>query len=446
MLGKEAAARLIQTALEASTADQTEVFVYAGSNALTRYANSAIHQNVTESAIEVKVRVALGSKLGVASTNRLTKADIRKVVESATTIARLQRENDAFHSFPTALAPPEVAGYSKRTATCSPEERADVVGEICGRARAAGMQAFGAFTTSLQEFAVANSLGVSTYFAGTTADLHAVVMTDNSSGYAAQTACDVADIDSAIVAAEAVDKASRGRNPVDLASGEYEVVLDEYVTVDMLAMLAVLGLGAKAVQEKRSFLTGKLGQPIMGPNVTIWDDGLNREGLPLPFDFEGVPKSKVVFVDRGIASGMVYDSLTATRDGVQSTGHALPAPNTLGPLPLNLFMAGGDATKGDLIRSVKRGLWVTRFWYTRPVQPLSVMVTGMTRDGTFLIENGEVTRAVRSARYTQSYVEALNNVELLTKDVKLLKGELFGAFRVPALKINYWRFQGSSAD
>jgi PmbA protein len=190
-------------------------------------------------------------------------------------------------------------------------------------------------------------------------------------------------------------------------------------------------------------MKGKIGEKVMGDNVTLWDDGLAPDTIALPFDYEGVPRQKVTFVENGIARGVVYDTITAQREGRESTGHSLPAPNSLGPYAAHLFMAAGSTPKSDMIKSVERGIWVTRFWYTRVVHPMMVLITGMTRDGTFLIENGEVTRPVKNFRFTTSYLDALNNVKAISRETKLFRDDWSGAARrVPALLVDGFRFTG----
>ena len=188
----------------------------------------------------------------------------------------------------------------------------------------------------------------------------------------------------------------------------------------------------------------------MGENITLWDDGLAADTIPNPFDFEGVPKQRVTFVEQGVARDVVWDSYYAGKEarlpdgqGRESTGHALPAGNTFGPVPSNMYLAAGDATLDDMVASTKRGVWVSRFWYTRPVHPLNVVVTGMTRDGTFLIEDGKITSPIRTLRFTQSYLEAMNRVEAIGKTT-MLSQAIVGVSRVPALKIAKWNFTGVS--
>jgi predicted Zn-dependent protease len=390
LLGPERIREITQRILDCSTADQTEVVVLAGESELTRFASSRIHQNVAERNVQVRVRVVTGTKVGVASSNDLSDAALRQVAASALLIARLRPENPDFHSLPAPHAVPEVAAYITETARCTPERRAQAVSEICRRSQENGLLASGAFTTSSSEIAVGNSLGVFAYAPSTYADLSTVIMSNDSSGFAGSTSTDVGAIDAQQVAREAIDKALRSRGPQSIAPGEYTVILEEEAVSEVLSYLAYLGFGASAMQEGRSFMAGHLGERITGENISIWDDGLDPSGLPCSFDLEGVPKQHVDLITRGVAHAVVYDSYTAQREGKQSTGHALPAPNPMGPLPGNLFLATGQATKQQMLASMDRGLWVTRFHYVNPVHPLKAVLTGMTRDGTFLIEHGEI--------------------------------------------------------
>lgn len=426
-----------------SSADQTEVLLFSTHSALTRFANSYIHQNVEQTSVEVAVRAVLGKKVGVAGTNILSDDSLRAVVERATTLARHQKENAEFRSLPSPGPVKQIDAYVERTAACGPDERADVVAKVCDAARKAGVKAAGAFRTSASEVVVANSLGVFAYHRETNADINTTIMSDTSSGYADRLGIDVAEIDGEALAAEAIDKCLRSVDPVSLDPGDYAVVLEDYAVADILDYLAYLAFGAQAYQEKRSFLSGRLGQQVMGENISIWDDGLAADTIPMPFDFEGVPKQRVELITDGIAKGVVYDAYYGGREGQRSTGHALPAGATFGPLPSNLFLKAGTATKEEMLASVEQGIWVSRFWYTRPTHPLKVIVTGMTRDGTFLIENGKITAPIKNLRFTQSYLDALNQVELIGGETAL-HSALIGASRVPALKVRSWNFSGAT--
>lgn len=439
MLGIDEAKRILELAIAHSPADQTEVLILTEDSGLTRFANSSIHQNVAETNAEIRVRAVFGKKVGVASSNVVTPDAIRALVDNACSIARLQAENPDFVSLPEPRPIVPVDAFLSRTALSGPDDRARIVGTICRKARDRGLSAAGALTTGAFEIAVANSLGIFGYHPYTIADINTVITAEDSTGYADAVSLDIDQIDAESIADEAIDKSFRSRNPIRLEPGEYEVILEEYATTDIIDFLSYSGLSALAVQENRSFMHDRFGQRIVDPDISIWDDGLSPSTLPMPFDFEGVPKSKVDLIDRGVASGVVYDSYTSKRVGKESTGHALPAPNPEGPMPGNVFLKAGDASKEEMVKQTRRGVWVSRFWYTRTVHPLTVVVTGMTRDGTFLVENGELTRAVKNFRFTQGYLEALNNVQMIGNTTKLERN-WFGANRVPALKISGWNF------
>ena len=447
MIGESEVKRISQKVLGSSRADQTEVEVFANDSALTRFANNYIHQNVEHSDVDVRVRSVIGQKIGVASTNETSDEALERVARRAFELAEHQRENEDFRSLPKPEPIPRADAFVERTARCGPEERASVVEQICRASVDAGYIAAGAFHTTAQEFAVANSLGTYAYHRETQADINTVIMSETSSGYAARVSKDVAEIDGADLAREAVERTRRGVEPKTIEPGDYEVILEPYAVVDLLDFFSYLSFGALPFMEKRSFMSGRIGEPVMAQNVSIWDDGLAPDTIQSPFDYEGVPKQPVMFIDHGVAKGVVWDTYYANTQGggQRSTGHALPAGVTFGPMPLHMFLATGDAARDDMLSDVKRGLWVSRFWYTRTVHPLNVVVTGMTRDGTFLIEDGKIVGPVRSMRFTQGYVEALNHVDAISRESMLTLGDIGGGVRrVPALKLAKWTFTGVS--
>lgn len=446
MIGKAKLKAIADTVLSAAQADQTEVLIAGQDLALTRFAANTIHQNVSETNVGVRVRSVVGKKIGVASSNDVSEASLKRLVRKAETIASFQQENPEFISLPEPLPIQEVDAYSKSTANCSAETRAKGVGSILKPSRGKGLVASGAFSTGTEETMIANSLGVSAYHCCTMATVMTVIMSDDSSGYAADAAQNVTDLDPAEIGRIAMDKAIRSKNPISIEPGAYTVILEEDAVATMIFFLGYLGFNALAVQEGRSFMSGHIGEKVAGDNITIWDDGFDPRGVVLPFDFEGVPKQKVMLIEGGFARNAVYDSATAAREpGKSSTGHGLPAPNTMGPIPINLLMKPGTATKEEMIASTERGIWVTRFHYVNPVHPVKTILTGMTRDGTFLIENGKVTQPLKNLRFTQSILEAFANVELLSKDLKMVKMG-FGNFAscAPAVKINGFTFTGTT--
>ena len=444
VLGERPLAEIADRIFAAARANQTEVLIHSQQEQLTRFAANTIHQNVAETNASVRVRSVIGKKIGVASGNDLNEAALKGVVEHAEAVARFQQENPEFRSLPGPAAVPSIDAYHAATAECNPAQRAAGVRAILRLSRENGLSAAGAFATSLEEIGVYNSLGVAAYHRGTTASLMSVIMSEDSSGYAAAVSGDVSDLDPEEIGRVAVDKALRSQKPSPIEPGAYTVLLEEEAVADMVFFLGYLGLGALSVQEGRSFMTHRLGQQVTGEKITIWDDGLDPAGLALPFDFEGVPRRSVMLIENGIAKGVVYDTFTAGREpGSESTGHSLPAPNTAGPLPIHLHMAPGSATKEEMLGSIDRGIWVTRFHYTNPVHPVKTILTGMTRDGTFLIENGRITRPLKNLRFTQSILEAFSRVEMLGRDLKLIKQD-WGNFATfaPAAIIHGFRFTG----
>src|SRR3989441_6903866 len=423
--------------LERSPAQQTKVMVTEWDSALTRFANNGIHQNVAERDVSVRVRVVKEGKTGVAAVNQMSESAAADVLKRAIAIADLQSKGEVVPMPGPAKSQP-VEAWSDATAAATPEERADFVETICAKAKRAGLKAFGAFSTGAEQFAIANSLGVYHHHRSTEATINSVVMGEAGSGYADRGAIDVRDLNNDEVADEVIDKAQRNQNAQPIEPGVYEVVLEEYAVAEMLEFMSFTGFSALAVEEDRSLM--RLGERITGDQVTIWDDGLDPSGLPAPFDFEGVPKQRVDLIKKGVATGVVYDMMTAPTEGRRSMGHGLPAPNTEGPYAVNLFMQPGSVVKADLISGIKRGIWVTRFWYVRVVHPKLSIITGMTREGTFLIENGKITRPVKDLRFTQSILEALNGTLALTRSTKLQVSEYIGASRVPAVRLKAFDF------
>jgi predicted Zn-dependent protease len=428
---------------EAAGATQAEVLIQGEDSQLTRFANSQIHQNVAETNTAVNLRVVFGKRIGVAGTNRLDDESLRRLVESAAGIARLQPEQPDFASLPEPTPLPGVDGaYAEATAIATPEDRARRARDVIGTADEVGVLAFGSYATATERVAVANSLGVRAYEERTNGQLIVVAMgADGEAGYAEGAAVDHSRIDAASLGREAARKARDSRGATPIEPGDYPVVLEEYAVVDLLDMLGYLGFSALAVQEDRSFF--ERGKQIGSPLVFIRDDATDPTGTPSSFDYEGVGKQRVELVERGLCREVVYDSQTAARDGRRSTGHGLPAPNPWGPFPLNMFMDAGEETREELVGGLERGLLVTRFHYTNPVHPKLAMVTGMTRDGLFLVEGGEVRGPVRNLRFTQSYLKALEHVEAIGRERKLLRGFL-GSVVVPAVRVGAFTFTGTT--
>ena len=437
------AERIVEQA-RAAGATEAEAVVASSDSALTRFANSEIHQNVAETDAFVNLRYVVGRRVAVASTGRTDDEGIRSLVERAGAIARNVAELEEWVGLPEPDGPiePLAAAWSQGTADATPELRAEGARAVIAAADAAGVTAYGSFSTDVESVAVANSHGVRAAERRTASQLLTVHMgPDGGSGYGEACSVDAGTIDASAVGREAAERARASGNAVTLPPGDYPVVLESYAVVDLLDMLGYLGFSALAVEEERSFF--EPGRRVGSDLVTIVDDGADAAGIPVGFDAEGVRKVRVPLLERGVCREVVYDHLTAVRAGRRSTGHGLPAPNTYGPFPGNMVMAAGDASREELLGGLERGLLVTRFHYTNPVHGKKVIVTGMTRDGTFLVEDGKVVGPVRNLRFTMGYLDALAAVEAVGRDRTCVRGFLGGSV-VPALRIGAFSFTGAT--
>ncbi|MCL5257436.1 MAG: TldD/PmbA family protein [Chloroflexi bacterium] len=445
MVGEEKASEIIDFVLKNSQAEQSEVVIMGGRSELTRFAQSAVHQNMAEDNAVVYIKVVIGDRVGRVSTNKLDPDSLKATLQQATEQARRSAVT------PHASAQAAPSSYSKLdtyddvTAAYTPMDRVEVISKMAAVAAGYGFSASGAFTTAVEEIAVANSNGVYGYTKGTVTSLSALVASDSSYGYADAVSKSVGDIYGEALARTAAEKCLNCAHPAEVEPGEYDVILEPKAVATMLSFFASLGFGARSYQEGRSFVSGRLGQQIAGRNISLWDNGLDERGLAVPFDFEGVPKQRLDLIVDGVATGIAYDVESAALQGKQSTGHALPPDAreyTSDPLPLNLFLQPGDSSLEQMIGSIEKGLLVTRFHYTNIVHPLKAIITGMTRDGTFLIENGRIASGVKNLRFTQSILTALENVDMIGRDVSLKADDYYGASLVPALKIRNFNFTG----
>ena len=437
---------VLARALDAG-ASEAEVLVMSEDQALTRFANSEIHQNVAETSASVNLRFALGRRIATASTGRIDEAGLAAVVHRAAAIARTCEELEDWAGLPgpdpSGPSNGRVEAYAAATADATPELRAEGVRAVIAAADEQGVLAYGSFSTGREGIAVANSSGIRSFEERTSSQLLTVHMSpDGGTGYAERAATDVANIDPESIGREAAARAKATDHAISVPAGDYPVVLEPYAVVDILDMLGLVGFSGLAVEEGRSF--AEPGRRVGSDLVTIIDDGANVSGLPMAFDYEGVRKERVVLIEHGVCRDVVYDAQTGARAGRRSTGHGLPAPNPYGPFPLNMIMSHGSTPREELLAGIERGLLVTRFHYTNPVHPKLAIITGMTRDGTFLIENGEIVAPVRNLRFTQSYLDALAGVSAVGSDLRTLRGSFGAAVVVPALRIDAWTFTGTT--
>jgi len=450
MIERESALNLLKKLVQESPADQTEAILLTEDSSLSRFAISAIHQHVAERNQTIVLRVVLGKRIAVVTTNILKPSSLKKSLQKAISLAKVLQPNDEFISLPGPKLLHEVDTFSKNIRRLTSDQKAKMIKGILTMAKGKGLKASGAFSNGEVELAVVNSLGVEAYQKFSDLFLHLIVENEKSSGYASVVARDPDQLDMDALVQEAVRKTT-GEEPIQIEPGEYEVILEPYAVSELLSFLGYLGFHALAVQEGRSFFSNRFGERMVDEKVTIYDDGLDQGGLQVPFDFEGVPKKRVTFFERGVAKEVTYDSFTAGRDGKESTGHGLIAPNTAGPIPVNLFMVGGESSLEEMIKSVRKGIYVTRFHYSNVVEPMKAVITGMTRDGTFLISGGEITRPIKNLRFTESILKALSQVTAISKERRICsEGTVYSRRFVtgtvaPAIKIEGFNFSGVSS-
>lgn len=441
-LGNDRAALdgVLRSALAVSRADETEVLVFGSDASLTRFTHNYIHENVAENAWQLSIRAVVGKRQGVVSTTRLDPAGVADAAGRALENARLSPEDEHFPGLPSDNSPFDdiPAPYDEATATLSAQARADAVREIAGVMKPRNLHAAGYVSSRRDTFAIANSKGVSRFFQATDAGMNIKAIGDDSSGYAEGFSRRFSDISPRKQAERAAKKAIAGAKPHVLEPGEYTVILEAPAFREFLIYLSWIGFGAQSFEQGSSFMSGKLGQLIVGSNVTIRDDFTHPLTNGAPFDAEGAPRWPVTLIGNGVVKDVVYDSYYAAKLNHDNTGHALPAPNPEGPLPLNVIVDPGERSEEELVASVQHGVLVSRTWYVRMVDQKQTIITGMTRDGLFLIEHGQIAHGLKNMRFNESILGALGRCELGREQVRS------DAHVVPAAKIEGFHFSSGT--
>jgi predicted Zn-dependent protease len=419
---------------------QAVVTSTAGRSGLTRFASSHIHQNVAEErrSVELQATVA-GGRTAKASTTQLDDAGIARLIEGTLAAAALRPEDPDFPGVAGVVAVRPVEHADQATADATPEDRASVVAAFVEAAD--GLECAGFCSSDGREGALVTSGGQRLSSSWTAATVDGVARTGRSDGLGHFTSVRIGDLDGGVTGAIAAQKAKASIDTVELDPGHYEVVLEPRAVAEALLFLAAYGYNAKAYLDGTSFV--HLGEAQMDEAIQMWDDAADPRTVGAPYDMEGTPKQRVDLVRGGVTSGVVHDRRTAAKAGAESTGHS-SGSETFGPYPANLFLGGGTRSREDLIGSVERGLLVSDLWYNRILDPKTQVVTGLTRNGLFLIEGGEITSAVKNFRYTQSLVAALGPGKVLgiADDARLVDVGL--TVHVPTLHLADWSFSGGA--
>ena len=463
--------------------------MFHSAEALTRFANSVIHQNVAEATTTVRLRLHLDGRTAGGSTTVTDAAGLESLVGGAITAARLSPPDAAWPGLtpPTPLHP-NPGGFDEATARATPEDRARRVRDFVHAA--GGLETAGYCRTVYSAVAFANTAGQAVEGRAAEAAMDGIARLSGADGVARLASGRLTDLDGATLGARAAAKARAGGQPIELPPGRYEVVLEPDAVADMLSNLSMYGFNGKAYAQRQSF--AELGAEQFDPSVTIVDEPLGRPGEAtptVPFDTEGTPRGALVLVREGTTTAVAHDRRSAAQAGTTSTGHGSPSSRTWGPMPVQMRMeasatpgypappssatsgaaASGTATPGTatpgtgtagfevgptvasalpLVASMKRGLLITDFWYTRVLDQKSLVITGLTRNGVWLVEDGEVTAAVGNMRFTQSYPQALGLGAVLGIGATSIllpdrwSGVRFGA---PALHLASWNLTGNAS-
>ena len=447
MTGQVKLLTALTTLVRSAGADGVSACAHAKTRRVFRFAFGAIHQDLVQESVTVTVKVIRDRRVGVASTDTLSADGLKRCVTAAGEIARHSPAQQGLPELPRRHRVTASGDYVASTARLSASAAVSRLKRLFQFSRGAGAELAGSFITGEDEFAVANSSEVACYSASTVSGAKFVTMYRDLSGYASGVHRDIECLNEEALLKRSLTQSLHRREPVTVPLGAYEVILEPEAVAELVTWLGYTAFGAKSVEERTSFLAGRLGERVFAPSITITDDGRDPATLRLPFDFEGSPRRKVTLIDRGKAAGIVYDAAYGTRFHQPSTGHAMPPDETEGPLPLHLLMAPGQSSLPEMIRSCRRGLLIPRFHYVNGLlNPREALMTGLTREGTFLIERGRLVAPVKTLRFTQSLLDAFSRVRNVSKERRLVAdpSQELGCAVMPALHLATFTFTGRS--
>jgi len=455
MLTKDKAGEIFDKIKKHSSADEVEALFYGGHSALTRFANNTIHQNVAEEHYGVSVRTVFNRRTARASTNKLDEESLKRVVQASESLAKVQQPDPDLVPMPNAGEGTRTKQsipkrHFDQTAAITPDQRALGVEKMVAIAKTHKLTAAGIFATSETIEGISNSHGLSDWHTQTSSDISVTMLGSDSSGWQKANSPNVADLDPLALAETAAKKARESASPREIPAGKYTVILEPAAVLDIVGFM-FYDFGGMAILDQRSFLNNRVGARIFGENVNIRDDAAHPLQSGVPFDGEGVRRQHVQLVEKGVVKRLVYARATAERmrkseykdrvGPIEPTGHGFPLPNEIGEAPTNIVFGPPDQAKtiDEMVASTERGVLVTRLWYIREVDPYEKILTGMTRDGTFYVENGKVRHGVRNFRFNESLLHMLSNVEEMGEPVRASGEESFDMV-VPAMKVREFNF------
>jgi len=441
--GSDIAAEVLSLVRARAASAEAEVEVRSGRLALTRFANSFIHQNVAEDLSGISLRLALDGRVASARLDGPTdRSRLEALVAGAFDAAGVSPVDPDWPGVTGPAPVPAVEHWDEETATASAAERARRVTAFV--AAAGGLETAGAVSTQAAQVAFATTAGQAVQGRTTIASINGIARTSTSDGVARHAAVALGEIDGRAAGERATGKARAAADPTDLEPGRYPVVLEPSCVANMLTFLQNHGFGGRVVEERRSFV--RLGEPQLDPAITIRQDVGHPLMVGLPFDVEGTPRPAIDVVRDGVPRAVLHDRRSARRAGVASTGNAVEGPNAFGFVAASTVLLPGERTLDELVAGLERGILVSDFWYTRVLDPRTLVVTGLTRNGVWLVENGRVSRPLRNLRFTQSYAEALAPGAVLGvgADLALFPEGHDSAQLVPSLQLASWNFTGGA--
>jgi predicted Zn-dependent protease len=423
-------AALLEQALSYCSAEQAEASYAESREASTRFANNAITQNVSKRAATLTVRAVFGQRVGRASVTDFSEAGVRACVAQAEAIARASEPDSEFLGLPGPQQYPIVDGYDERVAAATPDERAAAVRRAIASAEAAGQQSAGSYATNTTDTVIANSAGLRHAQRQSTTHFVMTAMTTDGSGWAHRVGHRLEDADPDAAAATAVRKARAASAPREIPPGEYTLIVEPAAVGDFFGFLGYT-MDAKTAHEGRSAFTGREGERVGRPGITL-SSRADHPAVPASARSEdGLPSPPVTWIEDGVLKTLSYGRYWAQKTAHPFTGR-----------PANLIMAGGDASVDDLIAGVERGVLVTRFWYIRFVDPMKLLLTGMTRDGLYAIKDGKVSHGLKNMRFNESPLSCLERVSALGQPQRTGHS---GTGYWPALRLENFRFTSGTS-
>ena len=439
---------VVERALRMASGDEADAVAFVSDGNLTRFANSGVHQNLSERSGSLTIRVvADGGKIGVASTSALDDDGIRRCASLAFELARRSEAAEGFTGLSRDLSPsPSVAALDEETASLELSAKTRALKAMFDEGARAGVRFAGNFSTSVTDAAAGNSHGVRHEARTTNADALVIALGAKHSGYATRCSCRVSAVDVRALGLEAIEKATLLAGTEEtLPPGDYAVILEPAALAEAFEWMNMISLSGQSYEDGSSFFVGRLGEKVLGENVTLTDDALDPGFMPFPFDMEGLPKRQVALVERGVLRTPALDTIAAARLGLAPTASAVSLESAEHGMAMHLAMAAGESTREDMIASTELGIWVTRFNYVNGLlDPKTALMTGMTRDGTFLVRDGRVAARLPNLRWTQSMVAALSDVESLSAERRCIATwwNPVGGTLAPTIKVRKWGITG----